>query len=192
MAELARDLHDGKVDALVIIDGNCIATAPAELGLREALARVPDSFYFGAHENETAKACCCFAPTTHFLEAWGDARAYDGTVSFLQPLVHPLVDARPPAEILAVLAGDHDPQAELLLRDFWREHRSLSEAAWCEAVERGFLADSAFASVPAPPLDPDRIARALNQPAPRKPARLAPGSATPARLRSCDLPPPTP
>lgn len=173
LPQLVREIHDGKIDALVIIDANCVVTAPAELALREALARVPDTFYFGTQENETARACHCFGPTTHFLETWGDARAYDGTVSFLQPLVHPLVDARPASEILAVLAGDHDPQAQLLLRDYWLENGSLSEADWRHALERGFLADSRFAVVPTPALDLGRIGRALAEPPARRGPRLA-------------------
>jgi len=32
-------------------------------------------------------------PETHFLETWGDARAFDGTVSIQQPLIQPLYAA---------------------------------------------------------------------------------------------------
>ena len=32
---------------------------------------------------------------------WGDARAYDGTVSIIQPLIAPLYQSKSPYEILA-------------------------------------------------------------------------------------------
>ena len=38
---------------------------------------------------------------SHPLEMWGDARAYDGTVSIIQPLIAPLYQSRSAYEILA-------------------------------------------------------------------------------------------
>ena len=33
-------------------------------------------------------------PQAHDLESWGDARAYDGTVTVIQPLIAPLYDGQ--------------------------------------------------------------------------------------------------
>ncbi len=44
-------------------------------------------------------------PDTHPLESWGDPRAYDGTVTIMQPLIAPLYDARSAHEVLATLTA---------------------------------------------------------------------------------------
>ena len=42
--------------------------------------------YHGLSEDETAALSQWTIPETHFLEQWSDARAFDGTVSIVQPL----------------------------------------------------------------------------------------------------------
>ena len=48
---------------------------------------------------------------THYLEAWGDARAYDGTVSIVQPLIAPLYDGKSAYQLIAMLSGQPESQA---------------------------------------------------------------------------------
>jgi methionine synthase II (cobalamin-independent) len=44
-------------------------------------------------------------PEAHYLESWGDVRAFDGTVSLIQPLIAPIYDGRQTIEVLAALNG---------------------------------------------------------------------------------------
>ena len=58
-------------------------------------------------------------PETHYLETWGDARAFDGTVTIQQPLIQPLYDGRSAYEISADAdrppdAGPHD-----IVKGYW-------------------------------------------------------------------------
>ena len=48
--------------------------------------------YHGLYVDETANLCHWNVPEPHPLESWGDARAYDGTVTLIQPLIAPLYD----------------------------------------------------------------------------------------------------
>ena len=61
--------------------------------------------HLSLYEDETAELCHWHVPEAHFLESWGDARAYDGTVSIIQPLIAPLYDGKSAHEILAVFSG---------------------------------------------------------------------------------------
>ena len=38
----------------------------------------------------------------HYLESWSDARAYDGTISIIQPMIDPLYDGRTVHDVLQV------------------------------------------------------------------------------------------
>ncbi|WP_237245607.1 MULTISPECIES: 4Fe-4S dicluster domain-containing protein [Sorangium] len=144
-SELVGELGRGAVDTLILLDVNPVYAAPADVDFAGLLARVPTSLKAGLYDDETARACTWFVPTRHYLESWGDARAYDGTVSFVQPLVRPLFDGRAVPELLAVFAGDERPDPRLLLREHWRGERGEAdfEAFWGEALKRGFLPDSA-------------------------------------------------
>ena len=56
--------------------------------------RCPRTAYVGLYDNETARLCRWFVPEAHFLEAWSDARAFDGTASIAQPLMRPLAEGK--------------------------------------------------------------------------------------------------
>jgi molybdopterin-containing oxidoreductase family iron-sulfur binding subunit len=177
--ELVADMHAGRVDTLLIAGTNAVYSAPSDLGFAKALGRVRDTIYAGSYEDETGSACGTMAPIAHPFESWGDARGYDGTVSMIQPLIEPLVDARPFIELLAALAGDAAPDARRLMHQFWTVDRGLSPADWAEALRIGFQADSAAPPVAPPRVDAAAIAAAVGA--------LADRAATPARSGTVDV-----
>ena len=68
-----------------------------------AVPRAPQPYY-----DETSMLCHWHVPETHYLETWSDARAHDGTVSIMQPLIAPLYNGRAAIEVLGVLVGGLD------------------------------------------------------------------------------------
>ena len=60
------------------------------LKFADALKKAKVSIHVGVMPEETAYVSNWHLPSTHFLEAWGDARAWDGTASIVQPLIQPL------------------------------------------------------------------------------------------------------
>ena len=105
------------MDTLVVTAWNPAYTAPADLGFGDLLARVPTTVYHGLFEDETARRATWFLPAAHELESWGDARALDGTVSLVQPLIDPLWGGVSAPEVLAAFAGLAEQGALRLLRD---------------------------------------------------------------------------
>ena len=82
----------GSVEMLLILGGNPVYTAPADLDFGRALldfagVRNPDgslrhfTVHLSLYDDETSYVCQWRLPCSHFLESWGDVRAYDGTVS---------------------------------------------------------------------------------------------------------------
>jgi molybdopterin-containing oxidoreductase family iron-sulfur binding subunit len=142
---LAEAMRAGQVACLIALEGNPAYTAPPALDVAGGLRRTPLTVYLGPYHNETARACRWSVPGQHYLEMWGDGRAWDGTVSTVQPLVEPLFGGHAPAEVLAALAGLADDPHTLLQAE-WKSRRE-GGPSWEEAVQRGTVEGSAAPSL---------------------------------------------
>jgi Fe-S-cluster-containing dehydrogenase component/anaerobic selenocysteine-containing dehydrogenase len=145
LATFVDDLRSGGTDTAVLLDGNPAYTAPPDLAFADALRRVRTTLYLAPYDDETAALCVWQVAARHYLEGWGDARAYDGTVSFVQPLIEPFFDSRSADELLAVFAGEGPTDARRQLAAFWAERApqygaGRDVAAWWQAaIARGLL-----------------------------------------------------
>jgi MoCo/4Fe-4S cofactor protein with predicted Tat translocation signal len=121
LAELVRDMNAGQVSALLILDGvNPLYTAPADLPFQEAFQKVRLRIHHGLFQDETSQLCHWHIPAAHELESWGDARAFDGTVSIIQPLIEPLYGGKTAVELLAATLGNQaDATGYDLVRQYW-------------------------------------------------------------------------
>lgn len=102
---LADAMKSGDVKVLFILGGNPAYSSYADVDFAGLLKNVPLSVTLASHADETANECTWALPASHFLEAWGDARAHDGTVSVQQPLIEPLYDTKSDVELLDALIG---------------------------------------------------------------------------------------
>jgi molybdopterin-containing oxidoreductase family iron-sulfur binding subunit len=172
LAALTRDMAEGRVETLVMLGGNPVYTVPADLRFGRALARVPRRIYLGLYEDETAEQSTWFLPATHMLESWGDARAYDGTESFIQPLIVPFYGGKATTEVLSVFAGELNPSAYSLLREHVarRPDAAAFDVFFQSALKRGVIPGTQAPRV-TPPLEPAGVAQALRALAARSPSR---------------------
>jgi MoCo/4Fe-4S cofactor protein with predicted Tat translocation signal len=144
LRELTDDLQAGRVDVLVVIGANPAFTAPADLGFVEAMGRAGISVHLGEHLDETGRRATWHVPRTHTLEAWGDARAFDGTVTIQQPLFSPFYGGRSDLELLQALRGRPERSGYDVIRDAWRERVGGDfEAFWRRALHLGVVENSA-------------------------------------------------
>ena len=93
-AALVADMKAGQVELLLILGGNPVYTAPADLDFAEALDKVRSRPPRPLRRRDRGR-CHWHMPAAHQLESWGDVRAYDGTASIVQPLIAPLYDSSP-------------------------------------------------------------------------------------------------
>ena len=119
LRELVADMNASKVDLLIILGGNPVYTAPADLPFNAALSKVAMRVHLASHFNETSANCEWHVPETHYLEAWGDGRAFDGTISIAQPLIAPLYEGKSAHEVLAALSDAPDRSGYQIVREFW-------------------------------------------------------------------------
>jgi molybdopterin-containing oxidoreductase family iron-sulfur binding subunit len=146
LAALVDDMRRGSVETLLIVGGNPVYSAPADLEFAQALQRVGFRLHLSLYDDETSSLCHWHVPATHFLESWSDVRAYDGTASIVQPLIAPLYDGRSAHELLAALLDSPQRTAHEVVREHWKKSLGGSdfETAWQVAVHDGVVPGSAF------------------------------------------------
>src|SRR5207302_806844 len=195
LKELVGDMREGKVDLLFIIGGNPAYDAPADFGFADALknTKIPLRVHLGLYQNETAELCHWHVNEAHYLEAWGDARAYDGTASIVQPLIAPLYGGKSAHEVLAAMSDRPERSGYDLVRELWKVDPK-DDSAWRRWLHDGVIPDTAFAPRNVS-VTPSRPARNSQPPAPqpadskfrsatiRRPSTAA--SRTTAGCRSC-------
>jgi len=132
LQSLVADMSAGKVDTLLIFGGNPAYDAPADVAFNTALERLTTALNadgkplhftvrLGSHEDETSFLCQWHVPESHYLEAWGDARAFDGTASVIQPLLVPFSQASKSIwEMMEAILGRPDRGGYEAVRAFWQ------------------------------------------------------------------------
>jgi molybdopterin-containing oxidoreductase family iron-sulfur binding subunit len=149
IAKLAAEMGAGLVDTLVILGGNPAYDVPSDLDFANKLSRVPATVRLGLYEDETSGHCLWHVPQAHYLEAWGDARGWDGTSGIVQPLIEPLYDGTSAIELAATMIEGKPGQGYDLVRRSWGARLKASdfEASWRRAVHDGVLDGSKDAAV---------------------------------------------
>ena len=163
-APLADALAHGEVDTLLVLGTNAAYASSGDRPLGGLLARARQSAYLGLYADETATACTYRIAEAHPLESWGDARAFDGSVSIVQPLIAPLFGGRTTLDVLALYTRPATTTAYDIVREQAKLGAPPGEAAaetrWRRALTRGVLDETATPTV-TPVLGWAAIARAL-------------------------------
>jgi len=143
LAELSQDMANATVFYLIVLGVNPAYSAPGDLKFAEAMAQVPNSVFIGQFGNETSKLCQWTVAESSFLEAWGDVRSIDGTVSIVQPLIEPLYSSKSTIEFFAGLLRDQRT-GEQIVRETWKSALP-SKMAWEKALNDGYVPNTASA-----------------------------------------------
>ena len=162
LRSLAAEMAAGRLQTLLILGGNPVYDAPADLSFAEALNQVPESIHLSQYRNETSRRCLWHLPEAHWLESWGDARAYDGTYSVVQPMIEPLRGGKSGIEVLELLLSDHPANARTLVQATFQGKGVAGpedfERRWEKTLHDGLLEASAWRrETPSPrtPLSPE-------------------------------------
>jgi len=155
LRELCTDIDASKVDTLLILGVNPVYTAPHDFDFvsklrfdeRNNRKKIQTVIHVSSHFDETSQYCDWHVAESHYLENWSDARAFDGTVSVVQPLIAPLYRTHSTREVLAAFTdkpgvSDYDAVRDRLKAaspsvDF--------EKFWRKTLNEGVVASSAFA-----------------------------------------------
>jgi len=151
LRQLVQEIDNGAVKMLVVLDANPVYNTPFDLKLNvERMNKIPLRIHTGLYVDETAEHCHWHVNAKHFLEMWSDSRAYDGTVSIVQPLIEALYEGKSMHEIVQVFAREnYDKKDYDIVKEFWQK-QGLTNAARTGAAtaETGRNASGNTSAVP--------------------------------------------
>ncbi len=137
---LVADLNAAKVDWLVILNANPIYSAPPDLEFAAAFDKAKTVAHLGSHYDETGHEAHWHIPAAHFLESWSDARAYDGTVSIVQPMIDPLYGGKTAHDVLQLLLNEPSLSAYEAVRETSKPViKGDFEVGWRKALHAGWI-----------------------------------------------------
>ena len=144
IVELAAALNNDSIDTLLILGGNPVYNAPVDLDIASALSRASEVVHLSDYVDETSQhdAVTWHVNRAHYLEAWGDGRAADGTVLLAQPLIEPLFAGRSAIEVLAAFLDDDVTAGRDIVQRTFRDMRGSGgfDRQWPQALHDGAVA----------------------------------------------------
>ena len=94
--------------------------------------------HLGSHLDETGQNAQWHIPAAHFLESWSDARAYDGTVSIIQPMIDPLYGGKTAHHFFQALLDEPGLSPYEAVRETWKPViKGDFETGWRKALHAG-------------------------------------------------------
>jgi MoCo/4Fe-4S cofactor protein with predicted Tat translocation signal len=146
LVSLVSAMNAGTIKTLVVLGGNPVFDAPADLDFAAAMAKVPETIALGHTVDETSVKAKWHIPRAHYLESWGDVRAAGGTLSVVQPLILPLFGGKSTFEVLGLMAAGQDRPGYDIVRETLTLILGEDEfdKKWNRVLHEGFLAGSEF------------------------------------------------
>ena len=166
LANLIEAMRSGEVEMLLILGGNPVFNSPADFEFADALQGVPFRIHLSGEYNETTQLCDWHIPELHFLESWSDARAFDGTVAIVQPLIAPLYIGTTAHQLISTLIGRPQLTSYDIVKAYWRSQYDAGdfEEYWQTSLHNGVLEGTAFVPVTDVALQTEQLQRAFAEP----------------------------
>ncbi len=157
LALLKEDINNKNISTLIILGSNPVYETPYDLNFNT----IKQVIHLADRVNETSEQATWHIPQAHFLESWGDAKAVDGLVSPIQPMIEPLHGGKSDVEVLNLIATGEDARGYDIVRKTWETilPRTTFEKAWRKALHDGLIENSSKTVVPA--LQPSGVQTAL-------------------------------
>ncbi|MCE2939595.1 MAG: hypothetical protein LW819_09900, partial [Fimbriimonadaceae bacterium] len=133
---LAEAIKGNKVHTLLLLGVNPVYDAPADLDFGTLVGTVPFTAQLSLYDDETGEKCQFQLPESHYLEAWGDHLAFDGTVSIQQPLIKPLYESRSALQVMEALNNRSQDDLETISKF---HQMDLNSETWRSVLANGVM-----------------------------------------------------
>jgi len=166
LKSLVADALAGKVQWLVLLGVNPLYSAPADLDFASVLNKVPTSVHLGLRTDETGLLTTWHINQAHYLEIWSDARAYDGTITIIQPMIAPLYGGVSAHDVFQSLLDNPEASAFDVVQANAKTYiKGDFAAGWRKALHDGWVEGTAFTAASATPKAAGSTASAATAPA---------------------------
>jgi molybdopterin-containing oxidoreductase family iron-sulfur binding subunit len=144
LKSLVAAMNAGKVQWLVMLGVNPLYNAPVDLEFEAAFNKVPNSVHLGSHLDETGFYSTWHLPKAHYLESWTDTRAYDGTISIVQPMIEPLYGGKSAHDVLQTLLDPSMGAYDVVVANAKTYIKGDFADGWKKALHDGWVEGTAF------------------------------------------------
>ncbi|SMC67147.1 TAT-variant-translocated molybdopterin oxidoreductase [Pedobacter africanus] len=137
-AEFINEMNRGEVAAVFFLDSNPVYDVANTKAFTDALAKVALKVSFADRKDETAALCDVVAINHNYLESWGDASAYEGTYSIVQPTINPVFNTRQAEESLLIWSDNVVKEYYQYVRNNWEKSiLPAVGATWKDVLQKG-------------------------------------------------------
>ena len=139
--QLVREMNAGQVGLLIMAGVNPAYSLPNAADFKSGLEKVAVSVACSLRADETAAMATHIAPTSHYLESWGDVQIKQGEVSLMQPTIKPLFNTRQFQDSLLAWMGSEQEYYSYLKDTMVK----AGVSSFNKAVQDGVVMTNAFA-----------------------------------------------
>jgi molybdopterin-containing oxidoreductase family iron-sulfur binding subunit len=143
-AEFINEMNRGEVAAVFFLDSNPAYDVANAKAFTDGLAKVGLKVSFSDRQDETSSLCDVIAINHNYLESWGDANAYEGYYSIVQPTINPVFNSRQAEESLLIWSNAPVKEYYQYVRNNWEATilPALGKT-WKDVLQTGVFASAA-------------------------------------------------
>ena len=137
---LCKKMKNGSIENLIILGGNPVYNAPADLKFESLIKNVQNIVHLSNIYDETSKRSNWHIAESHFFENWGDAMSYDGYPSVIQPQIRPLFQSHTAIDLLIPIIYGKESSSYDFIREVWKSNiikNSNFEKQWNKVLHDG-------------------------------------------------------
>ncbi|RZM22002.1 MAG: 4Fe-4S dicluster domain-containing protein, partial [Pedobacter sp.] len=137
-AEFINEMNRGEVAAVFFLNSNPGYDVANSKSFTDGLAKVGLKVSFSDRKDETSSLCDVIAINNNYLESWGDANAYEGYYSIVQPTINPVFNSRQAEESLLIWSNGPVKEYYQYVRNNWEANilPSLGKT-WKDVLQTG-------------------------------------------------------
>ena len=159
ISNLADSINTGSVKTLIILGGNPVFNAPADLKWAKLLNKVDTTVHLSYSYNETSAESDYHIAQSHYLETWSDGRTPEGHLVPVQPLIEPLFDTFDELSLLSSIIYDAPVENYAIVKDTFT---NLGGTDFNQFLKQGILDSISYSSYTGT-VDISALAQLLNQ-----------------------------
>ena len=132
-----KEANSGLIDVAFFVDSNPAYEYFDHAAVESALSKIKFKVSFADRENETASYASVIAPSSNYLESWGDSEPYAGYYTLVQPTINPVFDSRQFEQSFLVWT-DNTISYHDFVKNYW-EQNILAGKTWNDALQEGYI-----------------------------------------------------